>query len=35
VGGLAFVGEIRNVYRILIGKLEGRELLGDVDGMMM
>jgi hypothetical protein len=29
------MGEIRNAYRILIGKLERRELLGDVDGMMV
>jgi hypothetical protein len=29
------MGEIRNVCRILIGKLERRELMGDVDGMMI
>jgi hypothetical protein len=29
------VGEIRNAYRTLIGKLERRELLGDIDGMMI
>jgi hypothetical protein len=29
------MGEIRNAYRILIGKLERRELLGDVDRMMI
>jgi hypothetical protein len=33
--GLAFVGGIRNAYRILIGKLQRRELLGDLDGMMI
>jgi hypothetical protein len=29
------MGEIRNAYRVLICKLERRELLGDVDGMMI
>jgi hypothetical protein len=27
------MGEIRNAYRILIGKLQRRELLDDIDGM--
>jgi hypothetical protein len=29
------MGEIRNVYRILIGKLDRRELLRGVDRMMV
>jgi hypothetical protein len=32
---IACVGEIRNAYRTLIGKLQRRELLGDIDGMML
>ena len=37
VGHVARMGEVRGVYRVLVGKLEGRRPLGDlgVDGWII
>jgi hypothetical protein len=36
VGHVACLAELRNAYKILVGKLEGRKLLGlGIDGRIM